>query len=153
MILLRPAAVISLRIMPILAILLLSLFSPKEALAQSLDVGNCVASTTSFNDTETVCVSGTTAGNSNSDDALVCVLPSGGGVAADDVTGGCNAFPPASTFVNQPVWSPPTVPGSYLVVLFASDESVHYQAIAIIDSSNTAPTATATAMETPTAAR
>jgi hypothetical protein len=148
MILPRRAAVISLRIMPILGIALLSLFSPKEALAQSLDVGNCVASTTSFNDTETVCASGTTAGSPDSDPALVCVLPSTGGVAADDVTGGCNAFSPASTFVDVPVWSPPTVPGSYIVVLFASDESVLQRNITIIDSSNTAPTATAQSVST-----
>ena len=113
MILLRHIAVIPLRIMPILGIALLLLSSPEEASAQSLDVGNCVASTTSFSDTETVCVSGTTAGDSNSDPALVCVLPSTGGVAADDVTpDGCNAFPPATTFVNQTVWSPPTDPGN-----------------------------------------
>jgi len=135
--------------MPILAIALLSLSLPQEALAQSLDVGNCVASTTSFDNTETVCVSGTTAGNQDSDPALVCVLPSTGGVADDDVTpDGCNEFPPESTFVDEPVWSPPTTPGSYIVVLFASDESVHHQTIAIIDSSNTAPTATAQSVST-----
>ena len=65
----------SLKIIPVLAIFVLSLLSPQEALAQSLVVGNCAASTVNFDDTETVCVSGTTGGDSNSDPALACVLP------------------------------------------------------------------------------
>jgi len=110
-------------------------------LVESLNVGNCLVSTTSFYDTETVCVSGTTAGNPATDeDALVCVLPSTGGLATDDITpDGCNAFPPASTMVDEPVWLPPTAPGSYLVVLFASNGSVLQQAITI---SSTLPTQT-----------
>ena len=148
--LLQRTAVVSLRIMPILAFALLLLSAANEASAQSLVVGNCVTSVTSFNDTETVCVSGTSGGDSGSDPALACVLPSTGGVAADDVTpDGCNAFAPMSTLVNEAVWSPPTVPGSYLVVLFASDESVHSQVISISSSTgNTAPTATAQSVST-----
>ena len=148
--LLRRAAVLSLRIMPILAFAVLLLSSAKDASAQSLVVGDCVTSVTSFNDTETVCVSGTAGGNSDSDPALACVLPSTGGVAADDVTpDGCNSFAPMSTFVNEAVWLPPTVPGSYLVVLFASDESVHSQVISISSSTgNTAPTAIAQSVAT-----
>ncbi len=153
----RRAAVTSLRSLSLLAIALLSLSSPQEASAQSLNVGNCVTSTTAFNDTETVCASGTTGGNSGSDPALVCVLPSTGGIAADDVTpDGCNEVPPASTFVNEVLWSPPTAPDNYVVVLFASDETVHSQLISIISSTgNTAPTATpqsvSTAEDTPLA--
>ena len=134
---------------PIMAITLLSLFSPSDASAQSLVVGNCSTTTASFLDTETVCVSGTTAGSIDSDPAFLCVLPSTGGTRLDDVTpGGCSEFPPQSTLVNEPVWLPPTIPGSYIVVLFASDESVHSQPIAIIDSSNTAPTATPQSVST-----
>jgi len=146
----RRVAVISPKILPILAIALLTLSLPKEASAQSLVVGNCVASTTSFIDTETICASGTTAGNADSDPGLVCVLPSTGGVANDDVTpDGCNEIPPESTFVDEPLWLPPTDPGRYVVFLFASDESVHFRNITITSSTgNTAPTATAQSVST-----
>ena len=147
--LMRRAAVISLRLMPILAIAIL-LSSPKEAMAQSLSVGNCAISTTSFQDTETICVNGTTGGDSGSDPALACVLPSTGGVAADDVTpDGCNELPAATTFSDEALWSPPTTPGSYVVVLFASDESVIFDNITITaNSGNSAPTATAQSVST-----
>ena len=148
MILLRRVAVIPLRIMPILGIALLLLSSPQEASAQSLVVGNCTTSTTSFNETETVCVSGTAGGTLDSNPAEVCVVPSTGGTALDDVTGGCEEFPPESTFGNEIVWSPLTVPGNYIVVMFASNEDVLSQTITIIDSSNTAPTATAQSVST-----
>ena len=117
---------------PVLAIALLLLSSPNEASAQSLTVGNCTGITSSFFSNEPVCVSGTTGGTQDSDPALACVLPSTGGTKLDDVTpGGCNAFPPMSTMTDEPIWLAPTKPGSYVVVLFASDETVHNSFIGI----------------------
>ncbi len=87
------------------AVALFCVLSPNEASAQSLTVGNCEGITSSFFANEPVCVSGTTGGTPDSDDALACVLPSTGGTKLDDVTpDGCNAFPPESTMTNEPIW-------------------------------------------------
>jgi hypothetical protein len=116
----------------LLAVGLLLLASPQDAAAQSLTLGNCTTTTSSFLDNEPVCVSGTTGGTSGDPDALVCVLPSTGGLATDDVTpDGCNMFPAASTLTDEAVWTAPTLPGNYIVVMFASDESVLQSVIAI----------------------
>ena len=119
-----------------LAIALPAMALPQLASAQSLIVENCTGTpTASFLVGESVCVSGTTGGNMDSDDALACVVPLTGGGPAQDVTpDGCNAFPPATTMVNEPIWLPPTDPGGYIVVLFASSEDVIQQQIAIFDS-------------------
>jgi hypothetical protein len=121
---------------PVLAIVLLAMATPHQASAQSLVVGDCGGTpTANFMVGESVCVSGTTGGVADSDDALVCVVPLSGGGPANDVTpDGCNTFPPMTTISNESVWSPPTEPGGYIVVLFASNEDVIQQQIAILRS-------------------
>jgi beta-lactamase superfamily II metal-dependent hydrolase len=121
---------------PALVVAFLVVAVPQQASAQSLVVENCSGTpTVSFLTGQSVCVSGTTGGNVDSDDALVCVVPMTGGGPADDVTpDGCNAFSPATTMVSESIWSPPTDPGGYIVVLFASSEEVFQQQIAIFES-------------------
>ena len=129
----RPLATKRHSFLPVLAVVIFALTVAQASSAQALVVGNCTGSpTNAFLVSEPVCVSGDTGGTPSSDNAFVCVLPSTGGTRDDDVTpDGCNSFLPQSTMTDEVVWLPPTDPGNYIVVLFASNEDVIFENIVI----------------------